>query len=160
MLKIQDTTHNSRLVQQQAQRRVSTTQRNLSWAPRTAAPSQRQTVRSEAQLEGRNLNRTQPTNRGVTPNRTNNGNNPQVSGRGDRGNRQVNRGGNRNFNPNSFAVARDVQLALRDQGYYPGAVDGLIGPQTRAALGAFQRDHGLVVTEAVDEPTLVTLGLA
>lgn len=57
-------------------------------------------------------------------------------------------------------VLENVQLALRDQGYYPGAIDGLIGPQTRAALGAFQRDHGLIVTEAVDEPTLVTLGLA
>ena len=57
-------------------------------------------------------------------------------------------------------VIQNVQLALRDQGYYPGAIDGLIGPQTRAALAAFQRDHGLIVTSAVDEPTLVTLGLA
>jgi Putative peptidoglycan binding domain len=56
-------------------------------------------------------------------------------------------------------VIQNVQLALRDQGYYPGAIDGLIGPQTRAALAAFQRDHGLIVTSAVDEPTLVTLGL-
>ncbi|MGI9086718.1 MAG: peptidoglycan-binding domain-containing protein [Chthoniobacterales bacterium] len=39
-------------------------------------------------------------------------------------------------------------------------MDGLIGPQTRAALAAYQRDNGLVITEAVDEPTLVTLGLA
>jgi hypothetical protein len=57
-------------------------------------------------------------------------------------------------------VLENVQLALRDQGYYSGAIDGLIGPQTRAALAAFQRDHGLIVTAAVDEPTLVTLGLA
>jgi hypothetical protein len=57
-------------------------------------------------------------------------------------------------------VIENVQLALRDQGYYPGAIDGLVGPQTRAALAAYQRDHGLVITQAVDEPTLVTLGLA
>jgi len=57
-------------------------------------------------------------------------------------------------------VLENVQVALRDQGYYAGAIDGLVGPQTRAALAAFQRDHGLVVTAAVDEPTLVTLGLA
>ncbi|CAN5542209.1 hypothetical protein BH20VER3_BH20VER3_14540 [soil metagenome] len=57
-------------------------------------------------------------------------------------------------------VIENVQLALREQGYYPGAIDGLVGPQTRAALGAYQRDNGLVITEAVDEPTLVTLGLA
>lgn len=57
-------------------------------------------------------------------------------------------------------VLENVQIALRDEGYYNGAIDGLIGPQTRAALAAYQRDHGLVITEAVDEPTLVTLGLA
>lgn len=57
-------------------------------------------------------------------------------------------------------VLENVQLALRDEGYYRGAIDGLIGPQTRAALAAFQRDNGLVETAAVDEPTLVTLGLA
>ena len=57
-------------------------------------------------------------------------------------------------------VIENVQLALRDQGYYPGAIDGLVGTQTRSALAAYQRDHGLVVTSAIDEPTLVTLGLA
>ena len=57
-------------------------------------------------------------------------------------------------------VIQNVQLALRDQGYYPGAIDRLIGPQTRAALSAFQRDRGLIITSAVDEPTLVALGLA
>lgn len=57
-------------------------------------------------------------------------------------------------------VIENVQLALRDQGYYPGAIDGIIGSQTRAALAAYQQDHGLIVTSAVDEPTLVTLGLA
>lgn len=57
-------------------------------------------------------------------------------------------------------VLENVQLALRDQGYDTGPIDGLIGPQTQAALAAYQRDHGLLVTAAVDEPTLVTLGLA
>jgi hypothetical protein len=56
-------------------------------------------------------------------------------------------------------VIANVQIALRDQGYYPGAIDGLMGPQTRSALAAYQRDHGLIVTAAVDQPTLVTLGL-
>ncbi len=57
-------------------------------------------------------------------------------------------------------VIENVQLALRDEGYDPGAIDGLMGPQTRSALAAYQQDHGLVITEAVDEPTLVALGLA
>ncbi|HET7512796.1 MAG TPA: peptidoglycan-binding protein [Chthoniobacterales bacterium] len=67
------------------------------------------------------------------------------------------------YAPNSIApgqVIENVQIALRDEGYYPGAIDGIVGFQTRAALAAFQRDHGLIVTEAIDEPTLVSLGLA
>jgi Putative peptidoglycan binding domain len=57
-------------------------------------------------------------------------------------------------------VLQNVQVALRNQGYYRGSIDGLIGPQTRGALASFQQAHGLLVTSAVDEPTLVTLGLA
>lgn len=57
-------------------------------------------------------------------------------------------------------VLENVQVALRDQGYYRGAIDGLIGAETRSALARYQQDQGLVVTSAVDEPTLVTLGLA
>ncbi|MEO6872802.1 MAG: peptidoglycan-binding protein [Chthoniobacterales bacterium] len=56
-------------------------------------------------------------------------------------------------------VLENVQIALRDEGYYNGPIDGLIGPQTREALAAYQRDHGLIITEAVDEPTLAELGL-
>lgn len=56
-------------------------------------------------------------------------------------------------------VLVNVQIELRNQGYYYGAIDGLVGPQTRAALAAYQRDNGLLITSAVDEPTLVTLGL-
>jgi Putative peptidoglycan binding domain len=57
-------------------------------------------------------------------------------------------------------VIVNVQVALRDQGYYVGATDGVMGPQTRAALAAFQADNGLEVTSAVDQPTLQTMGLA
>ncbi len=54
----------------------------------------------------------------------------------------------------------NVQVALQEQGYYAGAVDGDLGPQTRGALAAYQADHGLAVTSAVDRLTLQTLGLA
>jgi putative peptidoglycan binding protein len=56
-------------------------------------------------------------------------------------------------------IIEDVQLALQQQGYYAGSIDGLLGPQTRGALAAFQSDNGLAVTSAVDKPTLQTLGL-
>jgi hypothetical protein len=56
-------------------------------------------------------------------------------------------------------VISNVQTALQEQGYYQDAVDGLIGPRTRAALSDFQRDRGLPVTAAIDGPTLQALGL-
>src|SRR5437773_2429637 len=56
-------------------------------------------------------------------------------------------------------VIANVQSALQQQGYYHDEVDGLLGPQTRAAIAAYQRDHGLAETAAVDQPTLQSLGM-
>jgi hypothetical protein len=56
-------------------------------------------------------------------------------------------------------IVANVQVALRDWGYNPGAIDGVLGPHTRAAIAAFQTDEGLLVTSAIDRPTLQTLGL-
>ncbi len=56
-------------------------------------------------------------------------------------------------------VIANVQAALQEQGYYNDAVDGLLGPNTRAALRNFQRDQGLPITAAIDGPTLQALGL-
>ena len=56
-------------------------------------------------------------------------------------------------------VVADVQASLQEQGYYHGEVDGLMGPLTRTALADFQRDHGLITTAALDQPTLASLGL-
>lgn len=56
-------------------------------------------------------------------------------------------------------VIGDVQTQLQQDGYYSGPIDGVLGPQTRAAIAAFQADHGLAITSAVDEPTLATMGL-
>ena len=57
-------------------------------------------------------------------------------------------------------VIVDVQSQLQRDGYYDGAVDGVLGPMTREAIAAFQADHGLAVTSVIDEPTLATLGIA
>jgi hypothetical protein len=56
-------------------------------------------------------------------------------------------------------VLANVQSSLQEQGYYRGEVDGLMGPLTRDALAGYQRDHGLVSTAALDQPTLASLGL-
>jgi hypothetical protein len=57
-------------------------------------------------------------------------------------------------------VVANVQSALQQQGYYQGEIDGVLGPQTRAALAEYQSAQGLETTGAVDEPTLETLGMA
>ncbi len=38
----------------------------------------------------------------------------------------------------------DLQMALKAAGFAPGPLDGIAGPQTRAAIRAFQASHGLV----------------
>ena len=43
------------------------------------------------------------------------------------------------------ATVRRIQSALVERGYDPGPIDGRSGPRTRAAIAAYQRDHGLLV---------------
>lgn len=57
-------------------------------------------------------------------------------------------------------VVANVQGALQEQGYYHGEVDGLLGPLTRAAIAGYQRDHGLYITSAIDQPTLESLDMS
>jgi Putative peptidoglycan binding domain len=57
-------------------------------------------------------------------------------------------------------VVVNVQAQLQRDGYYAGPIDGVLGPMTRNAIAAFQTDHGLAVTAAIDGETVSTLGLA
>ena len=56
-------------------------------------------------------------------------------------------------------VVTNVQTQLYYEGYYHGPIDGILGPDTRAAIADYQADHGLAVTAAIDEPTVESLGL-
>ncbi|MGC3989809.1 MAG: peptidoglycan-binding domain-containing protein [Chthoniobacteraceae bacterium] len=56
-------------------------------------------------------------------------------------------------------TARDVQAALRSRGYYHGAIDGDIGPASRAAIRAFQASRGLPITGVINDRLLRSLGL-
>jgi Putative peptidoglycan binding domain len=56
-------------------------------------------------------------------------------------------------------VIANVQTQLYNEGYYDGPIDGILGPDTRAAIADYQADHGLAVTSAIDEPTVESLGL-
>jgi len=57
-------------------------------------------------------------------------------------------------------VIADVQAALKEEGYYTGEVDGLLGPLTRQALSEYQAEHSLPRTAVIDEPTLDSLGMS
>jgi len=52
-----------------------------------------------------------------------------------------------------------VQTVLKKWGYYFGAVDGIFGSQTRAAVKYFQRKNGLVADGIVGNKTEAAMGL-
>lgn len=62
--------------------------------------------------------------------------------------------------PYSDATVSAVQSQLAREGYYRGVVDGVYGPQTRAALTRYQSNHGLQVTGNLTPATLQALGLS
>ena len=54
--------------------------------------------------------------------------------------------------PASYSeMVSSVQARLNENGYNAGAVDGIVGPQTTAAVRRYQSDNGLSVDGVVDE---------
>jgi len=64
--------------------------------------------------------------------------------------------------PEQRAAASDdvkrAQEALREKGYDPGPIDGVLGPRTRAALRSYQQAENLAVTGRLDPQTAAKLG--
>ena len=54
---------------------------------------------------------------------------------------------------------KKVQETLRDKGYDPGPIDGVMGSQTRKALSQYQKSENLPVTGHVDTQTAGKLGV-
>jgi peptidoglycan hydrolase-like protein with peptidoglycan-binding domain len=48
---------------------------------------------------------------------------------------------------------RWAQVELRNLGLYNDSLDGVIGPETKRALAAFQKANGLKQTATLDQPT-------
>ena len=61
---------------------------------------------------------------------------------------------------NDDATVAAVQRRLARGGYYHGSIDGVIGPGTRTAIRAFERNNGLPVDGVIDRQLLRTMGLA
>jgi hypothetical protein len=53
----------------------------------------------------------------------------------------------------STAQLKEVQQRLREQGFYRGMIDGIIGPNTTEALRQYQAKHGLPTTGELNEAT-------
>jgi hypothetical protein len=51
------------------------------------------------------------------------------------------------------ADVRQAQMALKDRGFDPGPIDGIMGPRTSAALREFQQKESLEVTGRLDDDT-------
>lgn len=58
------------------------------------------------------------------------------------------------------SLVSEVQQRLARAGYYRGAIDGVIGGNTRNAIRAWERSHGLRVDGRIDNQLLSTLGIA
>jgi osmotically inducible lipoprotein OsmB len=52
---------------------------------------------------------------------------------------------------------RAAQRVLQADGYYRGPIDGIAGPQTRAAAAQYQRHNGLRETAVLDADTMARL---
>lgn len=57
------------------------------------------------------------------------------------------------------ATVRDAQQALKDKGYDPGPVDGLMGPATRSAVKKYQDEQHLDESGRLGPKTLSALGV-
>lgn len=53
----------------------------------------------------------------------------------------------------SNAYVKQVQIALQNAGYGPGAIDGRMGSRSKKAIRDFQKDNGLNITGKIDKST-------
>lgn len=60
---------------------------------------------------------------------------------------------------NRGASVQRLQQLLRNEGYNPGAIDGIFGPRTQTAVMAFQRDTHIAVDGIVGVQTWTALGV-
>jgi len=55
------------------------------------------------------------------------------------------------YGDSSRSTVAELQRPLTPAGYYHGSIDGIMGPQTRRAIRAYERDHGGSAYGAIDQ---------
>jgi peptidoglycan hydrolase-like protein with peptidoglycan-binding domain len=61
---------------------------------------------------------------------------------------------------NQGRLVRNAQAELQREGLYRGPVDGILGPDTRQAIAAYQAREGLQQTATLDQDTVQRMNLA
>ena len=61
--------------------------------------------------------------------------------------------------PPAPRFVREAQRTLRDLGYQPGPLDGIVGPRTKRALVRYQMAERIEVTGQLDSETMVRLDI-
>ena len=69
------------------------------------------------------------------------------------------KGGKQTSRLHSSEQVKEAQMALREKGFNPGPIDGVMGPKTHKALASFQRQQNLFASGQLDERTVSELGL-
>jgi hyperosmotically inducible protein len=59
----------------------------------------------------------------------------------------------------SQAQMMAMQRALKDKGFDPGPMDGIVGPRTASALKEYQKSENLAMTGTMDRDTAAKLGV-
>ena len=57
-------------------------------------------------------------------------------------------------------LVRDAQSELQREGLYRGPIDGVLGPETKQAIAAYQAREGLQQTATLDQDTIERMNLA
>lgn len=61
--------------------------------------------------------------------------------------------------PPAPRFVREAQRTLRELGYQPGPLDGVVGPRTKRALVRYQMAERIEVTGQLDSETMVRLDI-
>jgi peptidoglycan hydrolase-like protein with peptidoglycan-binding domain len=62
--------------------------------------------------------------------------------------------------PSQGHLVRDAQHELQREGLYHGQIDGVLGPETKQAIAAYQAREGLQQTATLDQDTVERMNLA
>jgi len=62
--------------------------------------------------------------------------------------------------PLTPAAIREAQTALKQLGFDPGGIDGVVGPHTRAAARSFQQANGMTASGNLSPETMERLRMA